>query len=234
MWNEICEYVPTDVPHQVTAEWMVKRLLKKVVMTPSPTIVDLGCGAGNSVDFFRNLLPECTWIGIDIPDSPEVLTRKRTDETFMEFDGTNIPLPAESVNLVFCKQVLEHVRHPEALLKDVTRILIAKKGFLVGSTSQLEPYHSYQYWNFTPYGFKTIVSEAGIPLREILPGIDGKTLVQRTYNGRPKSFNKYFSSESPLNQEINQWAQDTNRSNRQKTVTKLEVCGQFCFICSKS
>lgn len=230
MWNEMADYVPNDHPGQVTAEWMVKRVLDK--LPPKPVIVDVGCGAGNSIDFFRNLLPECEWIGVDIAESPEVRQRKRSDAKFLEFDGINIPLPSDSVDLVFSRQVLEHVRYPEALLKDIARIL-KKDRFLVGSTSQLEPYHSYQYWNFTPYGFKEIAAAAGIPLNEIRPGIDGATLVRRTYEGRPKSYSTYFVTESPLNIDIDNWAAETQRSIKQTIMRKLSVCGQFCFICKK-
>jgi ubiquinone/menaquinone biosynthesis C-methylase UbiE len=230
MWNELADYVPNDHPGQVTAEWMVKRIKDK--LPSNPVIVDLGCGAGNSVDFFREVFPGCTWVGVDIKESPEVRERKRTDATFMDFDGINIPLPTESADLVFSRQVLEHVRYPEELLKDVARIL-KRDGFMVGSTSQLEPYHSYQYWNFTPFGFKKIANDAGIPLKEIRPGIDGLTLVRRTYEGRPKSYSVFFSSESPLNSEIDSWAKDTGRGIRQTLMRKLSVCGQFCFICAK-
>lgn len=230
MWHELVDYVPKDHPGQVTSEWMVKRIKDK--LPSNPVIVDVGCGAGNSVDFFREVFPDCTWVGVDIKESPEVRERKRTDASFMEFDGINIPLPPESVDLVFIRQVLEHVRHPEALLKDIARVLKTDR-FLVGSTSQLEPYHSYQYWNFTPFGFKEIANDAGIPLKEIRPGIDGLTLVSRTYEGRPKSYRVFFSSESPLNREIDSWAKATERGTRQTIMRKLTICGQFCFICAK-
>lgn len=230
MWNELADYVPNDHPGQVTAEWMVKRIKDK--LPSNPVIVDVGCGAGKSVDFFRELFSGCTWVGVDIKESPEVRVRSRTDATFMEFDGINIPLPTESADLVFSRQVLEHVRYPEELLKDVARIL-KRDGFMVGSTSQLEPYHSYQYWNFTPFGFKEIANHAGIPLKEIRPSIDGATLVKRTYEGRPKIYSQYFSSESPLNQEIEIWAVETKRSIKQTLMRKLSIAGHFCFICTK-
>lgn len=231
MWNEMKDYVPNDHSHQVTAEWMVQQVLDQ--LPTKSVIVDLGCGAGNSVDFFREFLPKLTWIGIDIADSPEVRKRKRSDATFMEFDGVNIPLPSNSVDLLFSRQVLEHVRYPEALLHSIVRIL-KPSGYFVGSTSHLEPYHSFQLWNFTPYGFKEIVQEAGLTLSEIRPGIDGETLINRTYKGRPKTYSKYFNEESPLNLEIERWGQNTQRNSRQVLIRKLAVCGHFCFTCIKS
>ncbi|MEG4483661.1 class I SAM-dependent methyltransferase [Microcoleus sp. D2_18a_B4] len=231
MWNEMKDYVPSDYPHQVTAEWMVRRVLAQ--LPAKSVIVDVGCGAGNSVDFFKELLAESTWIDVDIAESPEVQQRKRSDAIFMEFDGINIPMPSDSIDLVFSRQVLEHVRYPEALLKDMARVL-KRGGYLVGSTSHLEPYHYFQFWNFTPYGFKEIVQEAGLTLKEILPGIDGLTLVKRTYEGRHTTYSKYFTDESPLNFEIDCWGEDTKRSNRQILMRKLSVCGHFCFICIRN
>jgi ubiquinone/menaquinone biosynthesis C-methylase UbiE len=230
MWNELAGCIPNDHSGQVTPEWMVNRVKDK--LPSNPVIADVGCGTGNSSDFFVKLFPGCTWVGIDIKESPEVRERRRSDVIFMEFDGINIPLPTESVDLVFNRHVLEHVRHPEALLKDVARVL-KSGGFLVGSTSQLEPYHSYQYWNFTPFGFKQIANDAGIPLKEIRPSIDGLTLVRRTYEGRPKSYSVFFSTESPLNSEIDSWAKSTGRGIRQTVMRKLSVCGQFVFLCEK-
>lgn len=230
MWKEIADYVPNNNPQQVTAKWMVKRVLDK--LPDSPSIVDLGCGEGNSVDFFRKQVPSCSWVGVDISDSPEAKKRKREDAVFMYFDGVNIPLIESSVDLVFCQQVLEHVRHPESLLKDASRVL-KSGGYFIGSTSHLEPYHSFSLWNFTPYGFKEIVKDAGLPLQEIRPGIDGLTLTERTFKGRPKSYSKFFSENSPFNVLIDSWGKESSRSVKQILVRKLSICGHFCFICFK-
>ena len=230
MWKEISEYVPNDYSEQVHATWMVERVLP--ALPTNPSVVDLGCGAGNSVDFFRRIIPDCSWTGIDIEDSPEVSKRKREDAKFVSFDGINIPLADNSVDLVFCKQVLEHVRHPEKLLSDVSRVL-KDDGFFVGSTSHLEPYHSYSLWNFTPYGFSVIAGDAGLSLQEIRPGIDGLTLVERTFKGRPKRYSKFFSEESPHNLSIENAGKKRSQSVQQVMVRKLEICGHFCFICGK-
>jgi ubiquinone/menaquinone biosynthesis C-methylase UbiE len=37
------------------------------------------------------------------------------------FDGVNLPFGDDDFDLVYCKQVLEHVRHPEPLLAEVGR-----------------------------------------------------------------------------------------------------------------
>jgi ubiquinone/menaquinone biosynthesis C-methylase UbiE len=209
---------------------MVRRIISR--LPHNPAIIDLGCGTGESFDMFRQLSPTCVWTGVDIEDSPEVRERRRTDAQFITFDGINIPAAPASIDLVYSRQVLEHVRYPEKLLEDVCRVL-RPGGLFVGQTSHLEPYHSYSFWNFTPYGFRKLVEEAGMELKEIRPSIDGATLVERTYQGRPSSFGVYFNSESPLNQQIDAWGHTTGRSHRQINVRKLSLCGQFAFCCKR-
>lgn len=230
MYNEIHDCVPNDHSRQVNSRWMVRRIISR--LPHNPAIIDLGCGTGESFDMFRQLNPTCIWTGVDIEDSPEVRERRRTDAKFVTFDGINIPVAPASIDLVYSRQVLEHVRYPEKLLADVCRVL-QPGGLFVGQTSHLEPYHSYSFWNFTPYGFHKLVEEAGMTLRQIRPSIDGATLVERTYLGRPSSFGVYFNSESPLNQQIDAWGHTTGRSHRQINVRKLSLCGQFVFLCEK-
>lgn len=151
MWRKIADYVPNDNPQQIDAKWVVKRVLSK--LPDSLSILDVGCGEGNSIDFFRKQMPSCFWVGVDISDSPEAKKRQREDAVFMYFDGVNVPLLEKSLDLGFCKQVLEHVRHPEALLRDASRVL-KKGGYFVGSTSHLEPYHSFYFGTLHLMGSK--------------------------------------------------------------------------------
>ena len=79
-------------------------------------VLDVGCGTGVSLDLFRDLAPLPRWMGIDIEGSPEVRARTRADGDFRTFNGTDLPLGNASVDLVYSRQVFEHVRYPELLL----------------------------------------------------------------------------------------------------------------------
>jgi hypothetical protein len=103
-------------------------------------------------------------------------------------------------------------------------------GVLIGSTSQLEPYHSRSYWNLTPFGFSVLVREAGLALRELRPGIDGVTLTLRSHLGRPKGFDRWWFSESPLNEEVDAWALEHDAPPAKVNLRKLLVCGQYAFL----
>lgn len=192
-------YLPTDHARQVTATFFLDQLMAG---SPRPKVVmDLGCGTGDSVDLFRSYDPEVEWVGVDVAASAEVRQRTREDARFVTYDGASLPFEDGSFDLVYSRQVLEHVRRPLDHLCEVTRVL-RPGGAFIGSASQLEPYHSRSFWNYTAFGFADLVAEAGLELIQLRPGIDGPTLIERSFLGRPSSFDRWFTDESPLNARI--------------------------------
>jgi ubiquinone/menaquinone biosynthesis C-methylase UbiE len=77
-------------------------------------ILDLGCGDGRGLDLVRSHAPNGRYRGVDIKGSPEVRSRNRTDGQFLEYDGVNLPFDQGEFDVVYSRQVLEHVRHPVA------------------------------------------------------------------------------------------------------------------------
>jgi SAM-dependent methyltransferase len=223
------ECVPDDHCRQTTATAMAEQFLRGATPAHSPIIIlDLGCGDGNSIDFFRKRAPAARWIGVDIAGSPEVLSRRRTDADFRTFDGVHIPADDASIDLVFCNQAITHAEHPLDLLRDVRRIL-KPTGQLIGSTSHLEPIVSYSRTNFTPFGFGSLLTAAGLELREIRPGIDALTLILRRFLWKPWIFDRFYETESPLNRVIEFAGHLRHRSPRQINTRKLLFAGQFVF-----
>jgi SAM-dependent methyltransferase len=196
-------------------------------------MMDLGCGEGNSLDYFREKIPGVKWVGLDIEESPEVDLRTRTDGEFHTFDGLHMPFENDCFDSVYCNQVLEHVRQPSDLLKEIHRVL-RPGGSLIGATSQLEPYHSYSLWNYTPYGLSLLVEEAGLQLVEVRPSIDALTLLVRRGLGKPKLFVRWWENESPLNVVITVLGKLLRKPAASINATKLLFCGQFCFQVRKS
>ncbi|MGH9517611.1 MAG: class I SAM-dependent methyltransferase [Terriglobales bacterium] len=223
-------YIPMDHSRQVTAEHCLRQLF--ATHKDLRRVMDLGCGSGDSVDLFREKIEEVKWVGLDIESSPEVMRRTRADAEFRTFDGVQIPYETDSFDLVYSRQVFEHVRRPAELLKEVHRVL-RPTGLFVGSTSHLEPYHSYSFWNYTPLGFSELLQEAGFQLVEMRPGIDALTLLVRRALGCPKVFDRFFRSESPLNLVIELASRIAGKSRGWSNAAKLLFSGHFCFLAAK-
>ena len=230
LWDLLGPYIPTDHARQVNARYYLDEVISG--QDPPRRVLDLGCGAGNSVDLFRRHDPEIDWVGVDIEDSQEARARRRTDAAFIAYDGVRVPFPDHTFDLVYSSQVLEHVPDPQQHLREIARVLRAG-GVLVGSTSQLEPYHSMSYWNITPYGFVALARGAGIQVRELRPGIDGITLTLRSFLGRPSGFDAWWETESPLNSEIDAWGRETGRRAALVNLRKLHMCGQYAFLATR-
>ncbi|MEV7997092.1 class I SAM-dependent methyltransferase [Streptomyces sp. NPDC086077] len=227
LWDLMRDCIPDDHARQVTSRYY----LDEVMTSPGAPdrVVDLGCGRGASVALFRRHDPKVRWVGVDIRDSPESRQHRPGGDPLVHFDGVRLPFRSDTVPLIYSHQVFEHVSHPRELLAEIGRVL-RPGGLFIGSTSQFEPYHSFSLWNYTPYGFRVLVEEAGLALKEIRPSLDGVTLIMRSYgNGSKQEYGRYWNEESPLNVEIDSWAEQTGRRTALVNLRKLMFCGQFVF-----
>jgi len=225
---------PSDHSRQVDATYYIDT--HPIPLDGRPlAVVDLGAGHGGSVDRFRKRFSSLSWVGVDIEASPEVKGRTRMDCEFRTYNGVDLPFADESIDLVYSRQVFEHVRHPEQLLRDVARVL-KPGGSFVGSVSQLEPYHSYSLWNFTYYGFALLAHDAGLTLKEFRPGIDGLSLISRNLmkfhlRWPVDMFKPWFGADSPLNRWLE--LQFPKRTVRELNKVKVSFSGHLCFKFSK-
>jgi len=215
--------IPTTSSAQVLADQLVPGLLAG---RPGATVVDLGCGRGDSVDHFRAADATVRWIGVEVGDS-EYDTRP--DVELRIFDGVALPFEDASVDVVFSKQVLEHVERPHELIADVARVL-RPGGVFTGSTSHLEPYHGRSTMNLTPYGLLRLLETSGLELETVMPGIDGPTLFVRRLLRGPRFFDRYWAQRSPFNTAVDAAARVTGWDAEDRNALKLLFCGQYSFV----
>ncbi|MFA1624378.1 class I SAM-dependent methyltransferase [Rhizobium mongolense] len=220
--------IPSDSSAQVDAFSIIK--LNSAEFENKTEVLDLGAGTGASFDRLRRYIPNLKYTGLDIESSPEVESRTRTDLDIRIYDGKTMPFSNSKFDVVFCKQVLEHVRHPDAVIAEVSRIL-KPGGIFVGSCSQLEPYHSHSIFNWTAYGIVQVFESHDLFVKQIRPGIDGITLTMRRVIDREK-FNNFFGFESLFNHYIDgRWIKS---SHEEKNFQKLLIAGHLVWLAQKS
>jgi ubiquinone/menaquinone biosynthesis C-methylase UbiE len=90
------------------------------------TVADVGCGRGNHCyELSRRF--ECRAVGIDLvlpPLREAALSKERTPLVeFVQGDIERLPIQAGSINFVWCRDMLVHVRNLEAAVRECCRIL---------------------------------------------------------------------------------------------------------------
>jgi SAM-dependent methyltransferase len=218
--------VPRDHSRQQLADAFVERLLDPA---GAADVLDLGCGEGGSVELFRARQPRVRWVGLELPDSPYA---PRADADVRTYDGGAMPFEDSSFDVVFSKQVLEHVHDPRRVLAEVRRVL-RPGGRFAGSTSQMEPFHARSTFAYTPYGLALLLREAGLELLELRPGIDVGTLVARRAARGARVFARWWDRDSPGNRALGLAGRFAGADAAQVNAAKLAFCGQFAFLAAR-
>lgn len=104
-------------------------------ITTADTVVDIGCGAGDSCVAAGQLGAEVIALDID-PTMIGYVTEKMRGVPARAFraiqsDCNPIPLPAGVASVVLCTEVLEHVDDPATLLRELNRIGRADALYLI-------------------------------------------------------------------------------------------------------
>lgn len=98
-------------------------------------ILDAGCGPGiTAVLFFGDHLKRHDYLGVDISDAVAVARTRFKEEQyqgdFLKMDLLEIPIPDESVDMIFSEGVLHHTDSTERSLKFLAKKLKAGGRFL--------------------------------------------------------------------------------------------------------
>ncbi|NNJ93064.1 MAG: class I SAM-dependent methyltransferase [Gammaproteobacteria bacterium] len=227
-FKSIGRHIQNDHAKPVSSHFYLHKLITKSEKKTS--ILDLGCGEGNSYELFSELLSNPDWHGVDIEDSPEVRQRKSHNLDIQNFNGVNLPYEDKRFDIIYCNQVLEHVRHPDQLIQDAFRVM--KPGsYFIGSVSQLEPYHSYSIFNFTPYGISQVFEDAGFNVLEIRPGSDAYSLISRQLLNRRL---KPLWNHNLLHGLINIIGWFTRLDKVHLNFLKLQFSGHLVFLAKKA
>jgi len=102
------------------AQWLIDYLGQHSVTLPGKHLLDLGSGVGGYSLSFLKAGARVTSVDLVQPTRPEALDLPLQQ---VRGDALRIPLCSESVDLVFCASLIEHVRDPQVLLEEIRRVL---------------------------------------------------------------------------------------------------------------
>jgi ubiquinone/menaquinone biosynthesis C-methylase UbiE len=94
--------------------------LVRSLLSETSRVLDLGCGRGGVVELFWRDVKLAA--GLD-PDIPSLAEHRAAGMPVIRGRGENIPFADESFDLIVCLWVLEHLERPEAVLREVRRVL---------------------------------------------------------------------------------------------------------------
>lgn len=226
-------FLPDDHSSQISSDQLLTNYLYKVSTIPV-NFLDLGCGNAGTLNWVKQVHGNLNWYGLDIIDSLEANSENDIQNqnlaNFQLYDGIHIPYEENTFDIIFSRQVFEHVRHPDLLMKEIYRVL-KPQGVFIGSVAYLEPFHSYSIFNFTPFGVVQVLSEAGFSGIQIRPGVDGLTLLVRHMIKRPRRvFNFFLKNQSPLNSLFGLCGLIFGLNPKQSNLLKIQYSGSIVFL----
>lgn len=111
------------------SEYKVKIIsdLENINIPNDIKILDLGCGDGNSLKYFRDYFPNALLYGLDISSASidEAIKKNILNTIISTYNGVNIPYDFNSFDIVFLSGVIHHVptNFRENLLAEIYRVL---------------------------------------------------------------------------------------------------------------
>src|SRR5437879_3075009 len=108
---------------------LIRRIETWCRIQPGDRVVDIGCYDGY---LLRRIAARHTirGAGIDISETAVQLARRAADREgitgllFAVSQGSNLPFETHSVDVVICSEVLEHVPDLEAVLAEISRVMV--------------------------------------------------------------------------------------------------------------
>ena len=133
--EEIWDQVPPDY-YQRSVEanflqrvWHTRRLKMAIKLMDGEknkpkNVLDVGCASGWFLSELALRYPKASYAGVDVHKKAIDYGKKRYKNLkLICADAHSLPFPNESFDVVICTSVLEHVKNPQKVLREIKRVL---------------------------------------------------------------------------------------------------------------
>lgn len=161
------DFSGTAVPHHLTPELLSHFPRAR---RPESAMLDLGCGTA----IHRGVCERAgfLYVGVDY-DAPEAP---------LWGNAHALPFRDRSFDFVLTIAVLEHIRNPFVMMREVSRVL-APGGRLVGTVAFLEPFHGDSFYHHTHLGTLNTLDSAGLRVEHVSPMVRWNVIAAQAQNG---------------------------------------------------
>lgn len=130
---------------------------------PGALLLDAGAGEGS----YRELFAHARYIGVDSAVGEPAWNYGGLDA---QGDLADLPFAAAAFDAILATQVLEHVEDPLAVARELHRVLApGGRLFLTVPMAQAEHQAPHDYFRFTSYGIRSVLSRAGFSAVSVRP-----------------------------------------------------------------
>jgi SAM-dependent methyltransferase len=117
------------------------RLLARADLTATGRLLDVGCGSGQTMSWFRRIRPEWEAVGVDVAQEGLIAARE-LDESVLAASALDLPFPDGSFDLAITLDVLQHLPldgGDRRALREIQRVLRPGGHLLVRTNAQAFP-----------------------------------------------------------------------------------------------
>lgn len=144
-------------------QWtLVVRALKSVAPLSHGRLLDVGCGDKPYLEIFAPYVSE--YLGVEHEASfRQTASATRTGGPDVFYDGKRLPFADGEFDTVLSVQTLEHTPKPQALLREMARVLHPNGVLLLSAPFSFRLHEEPQdYFRYSPHGLRALCAEAGL------------------------------------------------------------------------